>query len=335
MKLATFLYGDDIKPKIGVLTPDGQSIIILEKAVDALDFNIPYYFNDMLSFLSGDCEARDKAQEVVDFVLQEQPPGLTVNLESVTLLSPVPRPESIRDCMAYEQHIINIIRRVGFKKLAGIDVFIEKILGRKRTLAYRLNRTFYERPIFYKSNRFSVVGHDQEVIIPDYTQKMDYELEFGIFLSRSGKNIPVNDADEYIGGYTIFNDFSARDIQLDEQKGRLGPAKGKDFDTGNAIGPVLVTPDEIGNPYELSMTASVNGEIWSQGNSSDMHWRFEDMIAYMSRSETLYPGEFIGSGTCSGKDGCGCGLEMGRFLKKGDVVELTVEKIGTLKNTVV
>ncbi|MBU1172466.1 MAG: fumarylacetoacetate hydrolase family protein [Proteobacteria bacterium] len=335
MKLVTFLYDEDIKPKIGVLSQDHNQIIILEKAVEALEFSVPYFFNDMISFLSGDSEARDKAQEVVEFVQIEQPPDVSVPYDSVTLLSPVPRPESIRDCMAFEEHIINIIRNVGLKKLAGFDRFLEKILGRKRSLAYLLNRAFYERPIYYKGNRFSVVSHNQDVIIPDYTRKMDYELEFGVFLCRSGKNIPVADAAGYIGGYTIFNDFSARDIQLDEQKGRLGPAKGKDFDTGNALGPYLVTPDEIGDPYQLTMTASVNNEIWSRGNSADMHWRFEDMISYMSRSETLYPGEFIGSGTCSGKEGCGCGLEMNRFLKKGDVVELFVEKIGTLKNKVV
>jgi 2-keto-4-pentenoate hydratase/2-oxohepta-3-ene-1,7-dioic acid hydratase in catechol pathway len=153
--------------------------------------------------------------------------------------------------MAYEEHIINIIRTVGFKKMAFIDEFIEKKFGRKWSLAYHLNKAFYERPLFYKSNRFSVVGPDAEVVIPSYTSTMDYEMEFGVFLCKTGKNIPVSNAREYIGGYTIFNDFSARDIQLAEQKGRLGPAKGKDFDTGNAIGPVLVTPDELKDPYHL------------------------------------------------------------------------------------
>lgn len=335
MKLATVVAENDITPKIGVLASDEQHIILLERGADALDFDVPYYFTDMISFLQGDVEAREKAQEIVEFVQAEQPPGTLVPMDSVTLLSPVPKPESIRDCMAYEEHIINIIRRVGLKKFAGADRLIEKILGRKRSLAYRLNSAFYQRPIYYKSNRFSVVGHGRDVTIPAYTQMMDYELEFGVFLCKTGKDIPVKEASSFIGGFTIFNDFSARDIQLSEQKGRLGPAKGKDFDTGNAIGPYLVTPDEIIDPYRLSMSASVNGERWSQGNSSDMYWRFEDIIAYISRSETLYPGEFIGSGTCSGKDGCGCGLEMGRFLNSGDVVELTVDKIGTLRNKVI
>jgi 2-keto-4-pentenoate hydratase/2-oxohepta-3-ene-1,7-dioic acid hydratase in catechol pathway len=130
-------------------------------------------------------------------------------------------------------------------------------------------------------------------------------------------------------------DFSARDTQQHEMRGRLGPAKGKDFDTGNAIGPWLVTPDEIPDPYNLTMTARVDGEEWSRGNSGETSYRFDELIAYMSRSETLYPGDFIGSGTCSGRLGKGCGLEQGRFLTAGNIVELEVEHIGVLRNRVI
>lgn len=256
-------------------------------------------------------------------------------MDEVTLLAPVPRPESIRDCMSFEQHIINSIRVVGLKKLAPIDEWIEKTFGRKRSLAYRLNKAWYERPIYYKSNRFSVVGSGAEVRMPPYTRRFDYELEWGVFIGKQGTNILKEQARDYIGGYTIFNDFSARDIQMREQGGRLGPAKGKDFDTGNAMGPCLVTTDEIPDPYNLTMKARVNGEEWSRGTSADMHWTFEEIIAYASQAETLHPGEFIGSGTCSGAQGRGCGLEIGRFLKVGDVVELEVESLGVLRNKVV
>jgi 2-keto-4-pentenoate hydratase/2-oxohepta-3-ene-1,7-dioic acid hydratase in catechol pathway len=237
--------------------------------------------------------------------------------------------------MAFEQHIINSIRSVGMKKLAPVDEWLEKILGRKKSLAYHFNKAWYERPIYYKSNRFSVVGSNAQVCMPAYTQQFDYELEWGVFIGKSGVDISKEQARDYIGGYTIFNDFSARDIQIQEMGGRLGPAKGKDFDTGNAIGPCLVTPDEIPDPYNLTMTARINGEEWSRGTSADMHWRFEEIIAYISQSETLYPGEFIGSGTCSGAQGHGCGLEMGKSLKAGDMVELEVERIGVLRNKVV
>lgn len=335
MKLVTFMALSEILPKIGALTDDGQGIVVLEHAAEIKDKNSVPFFRDMLSFLTGADAALDAAYSLVDFALSESSPGMVVSFGEVTLLSPVPRPESIRDCMAFEDHIINCIRRVGLKKLAVADEFIERKLGRKWSLAYRLNQAFYKQPLYYKSNRFSVVGHGADVHIPSFTQQMDYELEFGVFLRKSGKDIPAEKARDYIGGYTIFNDFSARDMQMNEQKGRLGPAKGKDFDTGNVLGPYLVTADEIKDPYHLEMTAKVNGEIWSKGNSSDMYWRFEDIIAHISRSETVYPGEFIGSGTCSGKEGCGCGLEMGRFLKSGDEVELTVEKLGVLRNRVV
>ncbi|MFY9398923.1 MAG: fumarylacetoacetate hydrolase family protein [Desulfomonilia bacterium] len=180
-----------------------------------------------------------------------------------------------------------------------------------------------------------MVGTGADVRIPPYTSRFDYELEFGVFIGRKGVDIPKEQAREYIGGYTVFNDFSARDIQLREQKGRLGPAKGKDFDTGNAMGPYLVTPDEVPDPYGLAMIARVNGEEWSRGTSADMGYTFEDLIAYISRSETLHPGDFIGSGTCSGPGCRGCGLEMNRFLEPGDVVELEVERLGTLRNRVV
>ena len=286
------------------------------------------YFADMLSFLKGGEAAKHTAEEVL------RKASIHISASEVRLLSPVPRPESIRDCLAFEQHIINCIRKVGLKKLAPLDEKLEKLFGRKRSLAGAMNKAWYERPVYYKGNRFSVVGDRALIKQPSYTQELDYELEWGIFIGKQGKGITVEDAHEYIGGYTVFNDFSARDIQMSEQAARLGPAKGKDFDTGNAIGPFLVTPDEITDPYQLEMTATVNGEVWSKGNTGDMYWTFEQIISYISMSETLYPGEFIGSGTCSGKDGCGCGLEMGKFLKAGDTVVLEVEGVGCLCNTV-
>lgn len=334
MKLVTYLHHE--RQDIGVLMPaDEQRIVMLQAGVEMMEGRSSRFFDDMLSFLRGGKEARDKAQAVVDYVTSEQPAQVTIALSSVRLLAPVPRPESIRDCMAFEQHIINSIRRVGLKKLAPVDEWLEKRFGRRRSLAYQLNKAWYERPIYYKSNRFSVIGTEAEVQMPSYTERFDYELEWGIFIGKQGSNISKDEAHEYIGGYTIFNDFSARDIQLKEQGGRLGPAKGKDFNTGNAIGPYLLTPDEVTNPYNLTMLARVNGKEWSRGTSGDMYWTFEEIISYISQEETLYPGEFIGSGTCSGAQGRGCGLEMGKFLNDGDVVELEVERLGVLRNRVV
>jgi 2-keto-4-pentenoate hydratase/2-oxohepta-3-ene-1,7-dioic acid hydratase in catechol pathway len=333
MRLVTFQRGDG-QGCIGALTKDGRTVADLQAGAGAMDGEPSPFFKDMLAFLQGGEEAREKGERILEFITSQRPPDTALPLEEVTLLAPVPRPESIRDCMAFEQHIINSIRAVGFKRFAPVDEWVEKTFGRRRSLAYLLNRAWYERPIYYKSNRFSVTGTNARVIMPAYTRQFDYELEWGIFIGRQGADISRGQARSHIGGYTVFNDFSARDVQMRELGGRLGPAKGKDFDTGNAMGPCLVTPDEIPDPYGLTMLARVNGQEWSRGSTSEMHWTFEDIIAYISKNETLHPGEFIGSGTCSGSQGRGCGMEMGRFLQAGDVVELEVEGIGVLRNEV-
>ena len=190
---------------------------------------------------------------------------------------------------------------------------------------------WYEQPIYYKCNRFSVIGPEEDVIWPRYTRMLDYELEFGIFIDKRGKNIPRDKARDYIFGYCIFNDISARDTQIQEMAGQLGPAKGKDFDTGNILGPWLVTADEIPDPDNLTMVARVNGEERSRGNSGTMQHKFEDILVHASNEETLMPGEFFGSGTV----GNGCGLEHARFLNPNDVIELEVEGLGILRNRVV
>jgi 2-keto-4-pentenoate hydratase/2-oxohepta-3-ene-1,7-dioic acid hydratase in catechol pathway len=189
---------------------------------------------------------------------------------------------------------------------------------------------WYQRPIFYHPSRFCVVGNDEDVHWPAYSKTMDFELEFGCYIGRAGKDIPPERGREHILGYTIFNDFSARDEQTLEMQGQLGPGKGKDFDGANAMGPCLVTADELRDPYNLEMSVRVNGEEWGRGSSRDMRWTFEDCIAHASRSETLRTGEFFGSGTV----GNGCGLEHMKFLKSGDIVELEVEGIGILRNRV-
>ena len=176
----------------------------------------------------------------------------------------------------------------------------------------------------------SITGHEAVVTWPNYTQKLDFELEWGVYIGKTGKNISVAEASEYIAGYTIYNDISARDIQFRHMTMALGPAKGKDFDNSNIMGPCLVTPDEIGDPYNLRMIARVNGEVWADGNTSDMYYSFEEMISFVSQSETLHPGEFLGSGTV----GKGCGWELDRWIQPGDVIELEVENIGVLSNQI-
>ena len=317
MRLLTFTTAAQREPHLGVLAAGG--------AVVDLTATGSAHLRDSLAFLDGGEEARAEAEQAKAVA------RITLPLASLTLLAPVPVPRSIRDCMVFEQHIVQATRTVTgwhFKPLVVFDRWMRGLGGRG---VIKAPAVWYEHPVYYKSNRFSVVGPGADVRIPRACRKFDYELEIGIFIGRGGRDIPKERAHAHIGGFTIFNDFSARDIQMREITGRLGPAKGKDFDTGNAMGPWLVTPDEIPDPYALSMRARVNGEERSRGTTADMHYRWDEVIAYVSQDETLHPGEFIGSGTVGG----GCGLEQDVYLKAGDVVELEVDGLGVLRNPVV
>ena len=296
MKLATFVAPEG-RPTVGVVQDDRIGEVRA--------------FPSMLSLIEAGLPA-----------LKSLSLGKSHALKDVQLLAPIPRPPRIRDFLCFELHVRQsranrYLFGMGTERLDPAKVEIAKV--------------WYERPVYYKGNPFSVVGHEAEVHWPSYSRIIDYELEIGLVIGRGGKNLSRGQALEHVFGYTIFNDFSARDEQTKEMAGSLGPGKGKDFDNGNAMGPCLVTADEIGDPYSLAMAVRVNGEEWGRGNSRDMHWKFEDCIAHASRSETLHPGEFFGSGTV----GNGCGLEQMRFLKPGDVVELEVERIGILRNRVV
>ena len=250
--------------------------------------------------------------------------------KDVTLCSPIPQPPQIRDCLCFEKHLIQayeVLRKIKASEEPNPEAAL--IEFEKQGL-FRIPDVWYQQPIYYKANRFSVIGTNEDIIWPPYANVMDFELEFGFFIGKSGRDILRDKAMDHIFGYSIFNDISARDTQASEMQGGLGPAKGKDFDTGNIIGPCIVTSDEI-NPYDLTMVARVNGEEWSRGSSKSMNWKFEDLIAYISKSETLYPGEFFGSGTVGG----GSGLEIERYLAPGDIIELEVEGIGILSNKII
>jgi 2-keto-4-pentenoate hydratase/2-oxohepta-3-ene-1,7-dioic acid hydratase in catechol pathway len=251
--------------------------------------------------------------------------------DAVKLLAPIQPPTQMRDCSCFELHLrqsFAAARRARALRTPDPEATLKAMNTRADD---RVIDTFNRQPIYYKCNRFAVVGTDDDVIWPEYSNLLDFELEFGCYIGQRAKDVPRDKARAHIFGYTIFNDISARDAQAIEMGGMLGPAKGKDFDTANVMGPCLVTADELEDPYNLTMIARVNGEEWGRGNTCDMRWQFEDVIAHISRSETLHPGEFLGSGTV----GNGCGLEQLRYLKPNDVVELEVEGIGILRSRVV
>jgi 2-keto-4-pentenoate hydratase/2-oxohepta-3-ene-1,7-dioic acid hydratase in catechol pathway len=314
MKLVTFTLSgaaSEVAPRAGVLVDEGRSVLDLQAASGRVYHGSTPALAIVLAIIEAGPQALDTIRQLVD----SASPAVTLAARDVRLLAPIPHPPQMRDFLCFEKHLVQAFAAVA--KLRGTEA--------------RIPQAWYERPLFYHPNRFSVCGPEAEVPWPSYTQNLDFELEFGCYIGKPGKDIPKERAREHIFGYTIFNDFSARDEQTREMAGQLGPGKGKDFDNANAMGPCLVTADEIGDPYRLEMKVRVNGEEWGRGNSRDMHWKFEDCIAHASRSETLHPGEFFGSGTV----GNGCGLEHMKFLKPGDVVELEVEGIGILRNRVV
>ena len=321
MILATY-ETEDGADAIGVV--DGQTIFdVAAGAKRAGEEPVP--FASMISLMALGDAGLDLVRTIHQRFSEDD--DLRRPLAGATLRSPVPVPAQIRDFMVFPGHILNAS--------AGMRTLAARIQGTAALPADAkpgsvVPTIYSQQPIYYKANRFSVIGTDQDVQWPTYSQIMDYELEFGIFIGCGGQDIPLNHAHEHIFGYAIFNDFSARDTQMMEMQGRLGPAKGKDFATGNAIGPWIVTRDEIPDPYALTMAARVNGEVWSMGSSAGMLHSFEDIVAFVSRDERIHPGEFFGSGTTGG----GCGLEQDRYLSNGDVVELEVEQIGVLKNRV-
>lgn len=309
MKLVTFRTPQGAE-HVGCMGADLDSVIDLT-AGDATGA-----CRDMLALIDAGPAGLNAARTAANTA------SLVYPLSAVQLMTPLPRPRRLRDCLAFEKHVR--------QSRANRYLFGQ---GKERLdpASIQLASAWYKKPVYYKGNVFSIVGTDTPVQWPAYSQVIDYELEVAMVTNRSGKNVPMDQALSHVFGYMVFNDFSARDAQYIEMQTGLGPSKGKDFDTGNALGPWLVTADEVPDPQALTMIARVNGEEWSRGSSAEMQHSFAAIISHASDSETFYSGEVIGSGTVGG----GCGNELGRFLKHGDVVELEVSGLGVLTNTIV
>jgi 2-keto-4-pentenoate hydratase/2-oxohepta-3-ene-1,7-dioic acid hydratase in catechol pathway len=294
--------------RIGVVDTAAGTVTDLQQAHHKLTGAASPFFTDMQALIEGGKPATDLAAKTSSAA----PKDAVLALSSIRLLAPIPVPVQIRDFFAFEQHFKNVNAMAA--KLFGSTPDIPPV--------------WYEFPLYTKCNRYSVVGTGHDVKKPRYAEVLDYELELACVLGKRGVDIPKESAYDHIFGFTIFNDVSARDFQMREQVGQLGPAKGKDFDTGNVMGPWIVTLDEIGDPHNLTMVARVNGEEWSRGNSGGMYHKFDAIIAHLSMNQTIYPGEIIGSGTAA----TGSGLEQGRFPAMGSIIEFEVEKIGIIRN---
>ena len=295
----------------------------LANEAQKLNISLP---SNMAEFLLLEESGMELAQKVAD--------SLKNGFESVNpikILSPVPKPTSCRDGYAFRQHVASARRN------RGVDMIPE----------------FDQYPIFYFTNHNAVFGEGEIKVEKDHLEKLDFELEWAAVIGKKGKNIPSNQADKYIAGFTIMNDFSARLLQMEEMLLNLGPAKGKDFAT--TIGPFLITPDELedakiatefGNQYDLSMKAFHNGRQVSLGNTKDMTFTFAEIIERVSYGVEIHPGDVIGSGTV----GTGCYLELNGtwareakekgesftpiWLQDGDEMVLEIDKLGKLTNKI-
>ncbi len=325
MKLATYRSGGAVR--VGVVDADAGRLFDLAAA--ARRAGAPEApFASMLALINSDDAGPDLARSLVGRRGGEG--DLWTDLNQIELLAPLPEPRQMRDAMSFALHIRQAARgsrALHAMRSGGRDAFMAVMAEPLEELA----AVYRDVPIYYFTNRFTVVGPGVEVNWPRYSQVMDYELEIGIVTRRTRANIPTREAGAHIFGYTIFNDFSARDRQAIEMRGRLGPAKGKSFDGGNVIGPWIVTPDELGDPETLKVEIKVNGETRGKGGTAGMLFSFPEILAYASQGETIHAGEFFGSGTV----GNCCGLEVGRFLESGDEVALHVDRIGVLSNRVV
>ena len=279
----------------------------------AIDSNIA---DNMLKFLQGGEEQLQLAVAAVESG------NTALSKEDVKLISPVPNPPSVRDAYAFRQHVATARRNRGLEMIPEFD----------------------EIPIFYFTNHNAVFGEGKFSVLPKHTEKLDFELECAAVIGKRGRDISVSDADDYIVGLMIMNDWSARGLQMQEMKLNLGPAKGKDF--GSTFGPWLVTKDELepykqtspeGDRYDLKMKAFVNDIQVSEDTLANMTWTFAQIIERVSYGVDIFPGDIIGSGTC----GTGCFLELNgskitdnQWLNSGDMVSLEIKALGTLTNNI-
>ena len=329
MKIVTYQHHHNlgVEKRLGVLLD--ESTILDPNLVYACDFeregkynpreranhHCPSSLNALLTLTENPLEILQTALGLKVFLEKVGAPTLLdgtkylidLSTNKITFDAPLDKIETYRDFFAHEKHV-----EVGFKKRG------EKI-----------PEAWYEIPAYYKGATAGFIGHQKEILWPSYTDVLDYELELGMIVGLDGFNIREKDAHKHIFGFTILNDISARDIQRKEMQIRLGPAKGKDF--CSIIGPVITTIDEFETSEpNLLMTAKVNGVEWSKGMSGDSHFTWAQMITHVAQDEWVRAGDLFGSGTV----GTGCGLELDKWIKPGDVLELEIEKIGKLINRV-
>ncbi|MFD1190804.1 fumarylacetoacetate hydrolase family protein [Phenylobacterium conjunctum] len=315
MKLVTY-RGVGARPTLGALVDGERAILDLQAAQTATSGGGHPALENMQALIEGGEAAWDLARSLV---AAPAAGACTPVTGPGQLLAPLPRPVQVRDCLCFKDHLLGAAwhraRNEGRTELTAADeARVALIMG---------------RPYWYNCNRMSIIGPDETVHWPSYSNVIDYELEMAVVLGKGGVNIPAASARSHIFGYSIYNDFSARDVQTDEMATGIGPSRSKHFDGGNGLGPCIVTADEF-DPYNARTVVRVNGDVVAENNTGTITIDFETLISFVSTDQTLFPGEIL----CSGTVGGGCGLERGEFLQRGDTIELEIEGIGRLRHTI-
>lgn len=324
MRLVTFTR--DGKAQIGCLQGNDE-ILVFEDACKALGKTPAPYFSSMLSLI----EAGEEGLEAARQLAERSPAEAVIALGSVKLLAPIPKPPRFRSMSSYPAHLARAQEGRARILAASAKDPEAAFKAAQEHFVQRPPAGYYETPVYWIMDPYCIAGTDDEIVWPHYSNWIDYELELVAVIGKAGRDIPKGEAENFIFGYTLLNDLSARDEQALASATSLSiTAKGKDFEGSYPIGPCIVTRDEI-DVYKLDATLRVNGEVWASGSTAGPHWTFADCISYASRSAPLIPGELISSatvGNCSG-------LEQAKKGSKGDTVELDVPGIGVLRNKIV
>jgi 2-keto-4-pentenoate hydratase/2-oxohepta-3-ene-1,7-dioic acid hydratase in catechol pathway len=323
MRLITFEQSG--QQKLGGLLGDA-CVLDLNAAQKRKSGNTDPAFVSMQSLIEAGPAAWDRTRTLLTAPTEED----VIDSSSVRVLAPLPRPVRLRDCSLFLEHMENALRLARDRAVAAAPD-AESAERERNNPRYIMQPIFKERVIYYNADAGSVSGPDDNIIWPKESKWIDYELEWACVVGKTARDVSPKDARSHVFGYTIFNDWSARDVQIAVMAANLGPGEGKDFAGGYGLGPCIATPDEFDDPYKLTMTAKINDEEWSRGTTASMHHSFEDAIVQFSRGKWIRAGEVIGSGTVLS----GCGFELGRQLAFGDAVELQIEGIGTLRNKIV
>lgn len=316
MRLVTFIPAGDTRAHIGAFVDNDRAIVDLTARHPGRN-----EYASMLEFIRAGEFALDEARDAV----MER--ANVIATQGVRLMAPLPNPPLMRDWGTMQEHAMFFVRRAARARVASApdpEAAYQALLAAGQVA---LPENYFTRPRFYTCNPLNLIGHNATLPWPGFSNALDYELELGLVIGKTGKDIAEERARSHMFGLTLFNDFTARDVQAEENS---AAGKSKDFEGSYSLGPCIATMDEFSDVYDIAVRSRRNGEQQTESSTKTMKVKFERLICYISEGCTLHAGEIFGTGTFEN----GCGTEKGWLLREGDVIELEADGIGTLRNTI-